>query len=327
MSPRTLPSLPSVPSPGERLGFDAARAAALTRLSAPATVARVRASGSLEGLRRRFVLDGPEEAQEVARGLARTHRRAALHPLLPPVAGPAGAAATVTAAVAAYREAIAHAGGLRDAQVYLSPESLGAGTAADLAADALAELGDAASAAGVGLTLRTGEPEHADAVLDLAAATRGRLPGLRVSVLARRHRSETDCARLVELGVPVRLVRGGPREQRSVSWADRHEADLAFVRCLGTLLAGGADLVVASHDPVLLDLVDGLAEQAGRAGREVEHQLYHGVQPDLQLRLADAGHRVRVLLPYGAEWTGYLRDLVERPATARRLAEVLLGRG
>ena len=169
------------------------------------------------------------------------------------------------------------------------------------------------------------EASPLNALLDLAATVREQHPALTVSVVARRHRSEADCARLVQIGARVRLVRGGPREQRSVSWADRHEADLAFVRGLAILLAGDADVVVATHDPTLLDLTDALCEQSGRGPRGVEYQMYLGAQRDLQVRTADAGHRVRVLVPYGEDWFAYLRDLVERPATARRLAEVLLG--
>ena len=38
-------------------------------------------------------------------------------------------------------------------------------------------------------------------------------------------------------------------------------------------------------------------------------------RPDEQQRLAEAGEKVRVYLPYGQEWYGYLmRRLAERPA-------------
>ncbi len=39
-----------------------------------------------------------------------------------------------------------------------------------------------------------------------------------------------------------------------------------------------------------------------------------GIRPDEQQRLADNGTRVRVYVPYGDEWYGYLmRRLAERP--------------
>jgi proline dehydrogenase len=40
-----------------------------------------------------------------------------------------------------------------------------------------------------------------------------------------------------------------------------------------------------------------------------------GIRPDEQRRLAEAGEKVRVYLPYGQEWYGYLmRRLAERPS-------------
>lgn len=322
MSPRALPSLPPVPHAGRRLGFDAVRSATLSRLVSPPLRERTQASRPVLAARERFVADDAAAALEAARRLTRTRRSVALHPLLPP------ARADVDAAVATYAEAVdllASAG--LDGEVYVGPEQLGvvAGADAGVAERALAGLAAHADAAGVDLVLRTGEVEHADRVLALAATVRHRHPTLAVSLVARRHRAEADCARLAAEGARVRLVRGGPREHPSVSWSDRHEADLAFVRCLAVLLAGPADVVVATHDPALLDLTDALADQAGRGPRGVEYQMYLGAQTDLQVRTADAGHRVRVLVPYGPEWLEYLRDLVERPATARRLAGVLVG--
>jgi proline dehydrogenase len=43
--------------------------------------------------------------------------------------------------------------------------------------------------------------------------------------------------------------------------------------------------------------------------------MLYGIRPDEQRRLADAGARVRVYVPYGDDWYGYLmRRLAERPA-------------
>lgn len=328
-SPRELPGLPALADLPQQLGFDALRARTVEVLISSRVRPAVEASSLLVAGRRRFVAHDVDEAVQHADRLWRTRITAAFHPLLPSIDGShPDPAAAVDGAVATYLEAVRVASrpGL-GAEVYVGPEQLGVGADLDLAAEALHEVCRQASDEGIDVTLRTGTVAHADAILDLGDRGRAVHPRLGVSVVARRHRSEDDCARLVGAGARVRLVRGGPREQRSVSWADRHEADLAFVRCLSTLLAGGTDLVVATHDPVLLDLADALSSQAGRTFGDVEHQMYLGAQPDLQMRTADAGHRVRVLIPYGPEWFEYLRDLVERPATARRLAEVLVGGG
>jgi proline dehydrogenase len=42
--------------------------------------------------------------------------------------------------------------------------------------------------------------------------------------------------------------------------------------------------------------------------------MLYGIRSDEQRRLAAAGEKVRVYLPYGQEWYGYLmRRLAERP--------------
>ena len=43
--------------------------------------------------------------------------------------------------------------------------------------------------------------------------------------------------------------------------------------------------------------------------------MLYGVRPEAQRRLAARGETVRVYVPYGQEWYGYLmRRLAERPA-------------
>jgi proline dehydrogenase len=43
--------------------------------------------------------------------------------------------------------------------------------------------------------------------------------------------------------------------------------------------------------------------------------MLYGIRPAEQLRLAATGAKVRVYVPYGSDWYGYLvRRLAERPA-------------
>ncbi|MDQ1495690.1 MAG: proline dehydrogenase, partial [Actinomycetota bacterium] len=45
------------------------------------------------------------------------------------------------------------------------------------------------------------------------------------------------------------------------------------------------------------------------------YQMLLGIRPDEQRRLAARGEKIRVYVPYGAEWYPYLmRRLAERPA-------------
>jgi proline dehydrogenase len=52
-----------------------------------------------------------------------------------------------------------------------------------------------------------------------------------------------------------------------------------------------------------------------------------GVRPQEQLRLSHEGYSVRVYVPYGTEWYGYLmRRLAERPANIGFFARALVSK-
>ncbi len=311
------------------LTFDGLRRAALERLTDEPLRDRLVAVPLLGRARDRFVA-GPavDDALGELAELRRTGRRALIHPLLPDASTPDAVAANL----AEHRRAVLGAGraGL-DAgyvpKVLVAPEHLGAAHDPDAAGAALAEIVDLAARTGVGVMLRSGPSQGVDHILALAAGLRRRHDDLTVSVVARRHRSERDCARLVESGARVRLVRGGPHEPASIAWADRHETDLAFVRCLRVLLDGDVPPVVATQEPRLLEVAEALVGHQARPVDEVEFQMSLGASPDLQRRMADAGHRVRVAVPYGPQWLDHLADLAGRPAGPGRLIGVLTGQG
>ena len=56
--------------------------------------------------------------------------------------------------------------------------------------------------------------------------------------------------------------------------------------------------------------------------------MLYGIRPAEQERLASAGRQVRVYLPYGSDWYGYLvRRLAERPANLAFFVRALLAAG
>ena len=296
---------------------------------APERRERVASSRPVLAARERFVAgEHTDDAVLEAQRLRRTHRMAALHPLLPAAETTAEVEAAVTEAITAIeRVAPVTAGGDYRPELYLAPEQLAVQAHPARAARALARVCAVGEEHRVDITLRSGPVTAADAVLDLVEEIRERHPRLTTSIVARRHRSEGDVARLAGAGARVRLVRGGAGDASSVSWQDPHETDLAYVRCLADLFASDVPTVVATHEPLLLDLADGLADQSGRGPEGLEYQFFLGAQPDLQMRTADAGHRVRVLVPYGPQWLEYLHDLARRPSGVRRLTAVLTGHG
>jgi proline dehydrogenase len=81
------------------------------------------------------------------------------------------------------------------------------------------------------------------------------------------------------------------------------------------LLEGPGYPMVATHDPRLVAITGDLVRRYGREKGSYEYQMLYGIRPHEQLRLAASGERMRVYVPYGDEWYGYLvRRMAERPA-------------
>jgi proline dehydrogenase len=122
------------------------------------------------------------------------------------------------------------------------------------------------------------------------------------------------------------LCKGAYDEPASVAYRDDAEVTESYVRCLRVLMAGRGYPMVASHDPAIISAVPGMVAESGRGARDFEYQMLYGIRDGEQRRLADAGNRVRVYVPFGARWYGYfMRRLAERPANLtfflRALAE------
>jgi proline dehydrogenase len=105
------------------------------------------------------------------------------------------------------------------------------------------------------------------------------------------------------------------------------DVDLSYVRCMNVLLAGDGYPMLATHDPRMIAIGEERAKFHGRSADQMEFQMLYGIRPDEQQRLARAGHRVRVYVPYGSQWFGYLmRRLAERPANLGFFARALVSR-
>jgi proline dehydrogenase len=173
----------------------------------------------------------------------------------------------------------------------------------------------AARNAGTTVTLDMEDHTTTDSTLGILRELRKDFPETGAVLQAYLHRTEADCRDLAYEGSRVRLCKGAYNEPESVAFQDKHEVDKSFVRCLKVLMAGQGYPMVASHDPRMVDIAGALATRHNRPQGSYEFQMLYGIRPDEQQRLAEAGEKVRVYLPYGQEWYGYLmRRLAERPS-------------
>jgi proline dehydrogenase len=182
----------------------------------------------------------------------------------------------------------------------------------------------AASNAGTTVTLDMEDHTTTDSTLGILRELRDDFPSTGAVVQAYLHRTEADCRDLATAGSRVRLCKGAYKEPESVAFQDKHQVNLSYVRCLKVLMAGEGYPMVASHDPRLIEIAGALAARNQRVQGSYEYQMLFGIRPDEQKRLADQGETVRVYVPYGDEWYGYLmRRLAEKPANLAFFARSL----
>ncbi|HVD30047.1 MAG TPA: proline dehydrogenase family protein [Mycobacteriales bacterium] len=185
----------------------------------------------------------------------------------------------------------------------------------------------AAERAGTTVTLDMEDHTTTDSTLRILGELRRDFPSTGAVLQSYLRRTEGDCRDLTAAGSRVRLCKGAYDEPETVAFRDRAEVDLSYVRCLSVLMAGGGYPMVATHDPRLIAIAEALVRRHGRRPDSYEFQLLYGVRPEEQRRLAAAGSTVRVYLPYGSDWYGYLmRRLAERPANVAFFLRALASR-
>ncbi len=185
----------------------------------------------------------------------------------------------------------------------------------------------AAADAGTTVTLDAEDHTTTDATLETLAKLRGDFPSTGAVLQAYLRRTEADCRELATAGSRVRLCKGAYAEPESVAYQSPLDVDKAYVRCLNILMSGEGYPMVATHDPRLIAIAEDRARWFDRAVDEYEFQMLYGCRPEEQARLAAEGQVVRVYVPYGNQWYGYLmRRLAERPANVAFFARALASR-
>ena len=257
-----------------------------------------------------------ESAVAATAGLAEDGLLATLDHLGEDTLDAAQAAATVEAYVVLLRE-LAAAGLTPGAEVSVKLSAIGQALPGDgprIALENARTICRAARNAGTTVTLDMEDHTTTDSTLSILRELRKDFPETGAVLQAMLHRTESDCRALAYEGSRVRLCKGAYLEPEDVAFQDRLEIDKSYIRCLKVLLAGDGYPMIATHDPRMVEIAGSLSSRYGRTPGTYEYQMLYGIRPDEQRRLAEQGERVRVYVPYGTEWYGYLmRRLAERP--------------
>jgi proline dehydrogenase len=167
---------------------------------------------------------------------------------------------------------------------------------------------------------------YTSVTLDMVVELHGRHENVGAVIQAYMRRSLEDVCRLAEAGVTVRLCKGIYDEPRRIAYKDFDTVRENYRLLLEELLRGGAYVGIATHDEFLVWHALRLIHQLEVPKDRYEFQMLLGVDEELRGILVNAGHKLRVYVPFGEDWYEYsTRRLKENPKIAGYVARDVIG--
>lgn len=139
------------------------------------------------------------------------------------------------------------------------------------------------------------------------------------------HRTVDDIKDLLADGpTNVRICKGIYQESPEIAYKGKEEIRENYLKCLELLLSGGAYTAIATHDEVLTEGAKALLKKHNRERSTFEFQMLLGVREELRNSIIREGYRMRIYVPFGADWYGYsVRRLKENPSIAGYIVKAM----
>lgn len=169
---------------------------------------------------------------------------------------------------------------------------------------------------------------YTDVTLGLYELCRSKYAGVGPVLQAYLRRSRTDLERLALSTLNLRICKGIYREPEEMAFQGREEIRDSFIQLVQHGLSNGATIAIATHDTYLIDTIETWLGNRSIPTDRYEFQVLYGVPMGNRLeRLLEAGHRVRIYLPFGDEWYAYaMRRFKENPNIASYILKNLFKR-
>ena len=273
--------------------------------------------GMRRGFARRFVAGQTlAEAMGPSTELCRAGRLVSLNQLGENVATPAEARQSRDSYVATLH-ALDRAG--LDGNISIKLTQLGLGLDRELCLALALEIAERAHSLGRTIEIDMEGSAYTEPTIEIFEAIHRQHGNAGLALQAYLRRSQSDLERLAPLSPKVRLVKGAYREPARIAFQKKGEVDANYRRLLDRVLRHGANgrlfAAVGTHDPALIQYALGKIKEYGVPREKYEFQMLLGIRRDLQRRVFEEGHPLRVYVPWGTAWCPYfMRRLAERPA-------------
>ena len=167
---------------------------------------------------------------------------------------------------------------------------------------------------------------YTESTVNMVRDVHGRHENIGAVYQAYMRRSIEDVQTAIEHGFSVRLCKGIYDEPRSIAYKDFDTIRQNYILLLDELLTGGVYVGIATHDEFLIWHALRLIHQLEVPGDRYEFQMLLGVDEELRSILVQAGHKLRVYVPFGEDWYEYsTRRLKENPKIAGYVARDVIG--
>ena len=163
-----------------------------------------------------------------------------------------------------------------------------------------------------------------DDTLEIYKRAREKFENVGVVIQACMKRSNEDIDSLKAMKANVRICKGIYIEPPEIAYNDREIVRQKYSSLLKDLLGAGCYVGIATHDKWLVDDAFQTIEELALDHTQYEFQMLYGVDPQLRQMIRDAGHRMRVAVPFGPSWYPYsIRRLRKNPTVARYVLQAL----
>lgn len=214
------------------------------------------------------------------------------------------------------------------ANVSIKPTAVGLSIDPGLARENCVAICRKAAESNLFVRLDMEDTPYTESTLALALELKKEYPNIGVVIQAYLRRSLRDLDRLIDAKMNVRICKGIYIEPRVHAYKDREVVIRSFGALVDKHLSAGCYAGIATHDEACVQMALATIDRLKLGPEKYEFQMLLGVDPLLRKLLIDAGHRLRVYVPYGRDWYAYsTRRLKENPAIARHALRALLGFG
>lgn len=148
--------------------------------------------------------------------------------------------------------------------------------------------------------------------------------------LKRTHQDIKNLKDIHSEKIPInfRLCKGIYVEPAALAYKKYDEINAHFLDDIELMLQENMYPAIATHDKPVVDGAYQLLKQYNYPKENYEFQMLYGVAPALRQSILDAGHRLRVYVPFGKHWFGYCtRRVKENPAMASVIMKAIFFKG